>query len=663
LESVGIYFGGDYNPEQWPEDVWPEDVALMREAGVNLVTVGVFAWSWLEPEEGKYEFGWLDRVLDGLQAGGIAVDLATATASPPPWFSHAYPQTLPIDPDGRRLTYGSRQAFCPSSPIYRAAALRLAGQLAARYGDHPALRLWHVHNEYACHNARCYCDTSAAAFREWLRARYGDLEGLNTAWGTAFWSQRYTDWAQVLPPRATPAIANPAQLLDFRRFSSDEHLANFIAERDLLLTATPEIPITTNLIPGHTELDQWAWGRELPIVSTDHYLMVADAIEPAAQTAYAADLSRSLGAGKPWLLMEHSTSAVNWQPHNAAKATGALPRESVGHVARGADGVLFFQWRASRSGAERWHSGMLPHAGTDSKIWRDVLTLGRHVRALGEVAGSRVEAEVAVLLDFPSGWALENAGQPSRDMDAFGEIKRWHAALWRAGITTDLAPPDADLSRYRLVLAPALYAVSDPAAKNLRDYVAGGGHLLVGPYSGIVDELDRVRLGGYPGAFADLLGVRIEEFFPLVGGETVTLSDGSVGTLWSELGESRGAEVLSSYTEGSVQGSPAIARNAHDGGGLTWYVGTRLVDESLAALLGRVIAESGATPPVADRPAGIDAVRRRHAGGTSYLFLFNHASAPAQVAAAGVDLLTGTEWPGPVRIEPGQILVLREEPT
>jgi beta-galactosidase len=534
--------------------------------------------------------------------------------------------------------------------------------LAARYEDHPALSLWHVHNEYACHNARCYCDTSAAAFREWLHTRYGDLEGLNEVWGTAFWSQRYTDWAQVLPPRATLAIANPAQLLDFRRFSSDEHLANFVAERDLLQAANPEVPITTNLIPGHIELDQWAWGRELQIVSTDHYLMVADGTEPAAQTAYAADLSRSLGAGKPWLLMEHSTSAVNWQPHNAAKAPGALPRESVGHIARGADGVLFFQWRASRSGAERWHSGMLPHAGTDSKIWRDVLTLGQHVRALGEVAGSRVEADVAVLLDFPSGWALENGGQPSRDMDAFGEIKRWHAALWRAGITTDLAPPDADLSRYRLVLAPALYSVSDSAAKNLRDHVAGGGHLLVGPYSGIVDEHDRVRLGGYPGAFADLLGVRIEEFFPLVDGETVTLSDGSVGTLWSELGESRGAEVLSSYTEGSVEGSPAVARRAHDGGGLTWYVGTRLVDDSLAALLDRVIAGAGVTPPVAGRPAGIDAVRRRHASGTSYLFLFNHTGAPAELAAAGADLLTGTRWPGPVRIEPGQIVVLREEP-
>ena len=410
----GLSYGGDYNPEQWPEEVWPQDVALMREAGVNLVTVAVFGWAWLEPAPGAYTFDRLDRIMDGLHAGGIRVCLATATASPPPWFSYAHPETLPVDADGRRLTYGSRQAICPSSPVYRQAALALTEQLARRYHDHPALALWHVHNEYACHNAYCYCDTSAAAFRDWLQRRYGDLDALNAAWGTAFWSQTYTDWAQVQPPRATPTSKNPGQVLDFRRFSSAEHLANFVAERDVLHALAPGIPVTTNLMTGScVDLDYWAWGREMTgpdrLVSNDHYILAEHPLEPPAQIAFAADLARSL-AGGPWLLMEHSTSAVNWQPRNLAKPPGQLIRDSLAHVARGSEGALYFQWRASRAGSEKWHSAMVPHAGTESKIWREVVTLGGHLRALAEVEGARTEAEVAVLV-VPTDEELEIASQ------------------------------------------------------------------------------------------------------------------------------------------------------------------------------------------------------------------------------------------------------------
>jgi beta-galactosidase len=638
-----LKFGGDYYPEQWPEEVWAEDIRLMREAGVTFVTVGVFAWSLLEPEEGKYEFGWLDRVLDGLHGAGIAVDLATATASPPPWFSHAYPQTLPVDVDGRVLTYGSRQAFCPSSPSYRRAAARLVEQLAQRYGEHPAVSLWHVHNEYACHNARCYCDTSAAAFRTWLQARYSDLDGLNEAWGTTFWSQRYTGWEQVLPPRATPTLPNPTQLLDFRRFSSDEHLANFVAERDILRALSPGVPATTNLICwGHTELDQWKWAGEMDIVSTDHYIIAGDPTEPAAQTAYAADFSRSLAGGAPWLLMEHSTSAVNWQPQNVAKEPGQLFRETLSHVARGADGVLYFQWRQSRSGAEKWHSAMVPHSGTDSKIWREVVALGASLKSLADVAGERVVADVAILLDFPSGWAQEAPSQPSSEMTAFDEVRRWHTALWRLGFTVDVAHPAADLSRYRLVLAPALYAVDDRSAANLHQYVASGGHLVVGPYSGIVDEQDRVRLGGYPGAFADLLGVRVEEFFPLRTGQTVPLTDGSIGTVWSELATTVDASVLAFYESGPLTGRPAITRN-----GRCWYVGTRL--QSLEPFLSTVTDSAGVTPLL----PGVEAVRRG-----SFLFLINHSTATVPVPATGVDLLTGAEFSG--ELAAGAVAVLRE---
>ncbi|MEJ3743825.1 beta-galactosidase [Actinomycetes bacterium KLBMP 9797] len=651
---MALWYGGDYNPEQWPEDVWTQDLVLMREAGVNLVSVGIFAWAWLEPAEGQYAFDKLDRLLDGLHGAGVQVDLATPTASPPVWFAHQHPEAMPVDRDGRRLTYGSRQTFCPSSPAYRQAAVRVTEQLARRYHGHPALAMWHVHNEYACHNPHCYCDVSAEAFRGWLRARYGDLDALNAAWGTAFWSQTYTDWAQVQPPRATTTSTNPGQLLDFRRFSSDEHLANFVAERDLLHKLSPGVPITTNLMTAACfELDYWAWAREMTgpdrLVSNDHYLVAEDPREGPAQVAYAADFTRSL-AGGPWLLMEHSTSAVNWQPRNFAKAPGELIRHSLGHVARGSEGALFFQWRASRAGSEKWHSAMVPHAGRASKVWREVVRLGEHLQKLSEVAGSAPVADVAVLLDYPSGWAQEAENQPSTDMLAFAEIARWHAALWRAGITADLAHPGADLSRYRLVVAPALYAVSDADAANLHSYVESGGTLVVGPYSGLVDEHDRVRPAPLPGAFAALLGIRVEEFYPTT--DPVALDDGATATTWTEAFTVEGAEVVACYVDGPVAGGPAVTRR-----GNAWYLSTRLADDALRARLEVIAGEAGvtATHPV---PAGVEAVRRQHADGRSYLFLLNHGDAPAAVDATGTDLLTGAAWAG--RLDAGGVAVVRE---
>jgi beta-galactosidase len=658
----GLAYGGDYNPEQWPERVWTDDLHLMREAGVTLVTVAVFGWAWLEPEPGRYEFARLDRVIEGLHGAGIAVDLATATASPPPWFSQAHPQTLPVDRDGRVLTYGSRQAFCPSSPVYREAALALANQLAQRYHDHPALAAWHVHNEYACHNAHCYCEVSAAAFRGWLQDRYGDLDGLNEAWGTAFWSQTYTDWAQVKPPRATVTSSNPGQVLDFKRFSSAEHLANFVTERDLLHERSPGIPITTNLMPFHTELDHWSWGKEMNgrdrFVSSDHYLVANEPHPAGAQIAYAADLSRSLADGGSWLLMEHSTSAVNWQPRNLAKTPGQLIRDSLSHVARGSEGAMFFQWRASRAGSEKWHSAMVPHAGTDSKVWREVVRLGAHLKALAEIDGSTVESRAAVLLDYPSGWAQESANQPSQDLTAFDEVRRWHAALWAAGVTADLAHPGADLSRYRFVAAPALYLIDDKAAENLRAYVAGGGTLLVGPYSGVVDERDQVRPAPMPGAFSDLLGVRVEEFNPLSPGESVHLDSGVTGRTWTEAAHLAGADLVASYLDGPTAGGPALTRH-RSGSGEAWYLGTRLADADLRHLLADLTEAAGAVLDVAV-PPGVDAVRRRHADGRTYLFLINHGDQPARVDASGVDLLTGATCAERVEIGAGGVAVIRE---
>jgi beta-galactosidase len=653
-----IAYGGDYNPEQWPREVWEEDVALMRDAGVNLVSVGIFSWALLEPKEGSFEMGWLDDVLDLLHRNGISIDLATATASPPPWLSHRYPETLPMTYDGRRLWPGGRQAWCPSSPVFREKALALVEQMAGRYGGHPGLVLWHVSNELGCHNAHCYCDVSAAAFRRWLRERYGDLGTLNEAWGTAFWSQRYGDWEEVLPPRIAPTFPNPTQQLDFRRFSSDELLAYYEAEREVLRRHTPDIPVTTNfMVAGFKEMDYHAWAPAMDVVSNDHYLRGEDP-DNHIELAFGADVTRGLAGGASWLLMEHSTSAVNWQPRNLAKLPGQMLRNSLQHVARGADGVCFFQWRASRAGAEKFHSGLVPHAGPDSKIWREVVELGRALDAIGEVRGTTVAADVALLFDYQSWWACELDSHPSVDVSYLDQAHRYYRVLWEAGVPVDVVHPDTELDRYRMVVVPTLYLVTDGAADRLRRYVRGGGTVLVTYFSGIVDERDHIRLGGYPGAFRDVLGVRTEEFFPLRRGQTVGLDDGTSADVWTELLHLDGAEAVVRYEDGPLPGVPAVTRHAF-GDGAAWYVATRLAPAGVRRLVDRLTGDSGTAAGHAS-PPGVEVVRRVGAD-RSYLFALNHTDDEAIVPVAGTDLLTGTAHADGVRIPAGGVAVIREQ--
>jgi len=658
---AGLAYGGDYNPEQWPREVWDEDVRLMAEAGVNLITLGVFSWALLEPREGTYEFGWLDDVLDRLHDGGISVDLATATASPPPWLSRAYPETLPMTQDGQRMWPGGRQAWCPSSPVFREKALALTEQMATRYGDHPAVVLWHVSNELGCHNAHCYCDVSADAFRRWLTDRYGDVASLNDAWGTAFWSQHYSDWAEVLPPRLAPTFPNPTQQLDFRRFSSDELLSYYVAERDVLRRHSPDVPVTTNfMVMAHFDkLDYRAWAPEMDVVSNDHYVL-GESPDPHVELAFSADATRGLAAGEPWLLMEHSTSAVNWQPRNVAKLPGELVRNSLQHVARGADGVCFFQWRASRAGAEKFHSGLVPHAGTDTKVWREVVQLGAALDSLAEVAGTRVVADVAIVTDWQSWWACELDSHPSSDVTYLDRAHAVHRALWDRGVTADVVGPDADLSGYRLVVVPTLYLVTDAAARRLQEYVAAGGTALVTYFSGIVDEHDHIRLGGYPGAYRELLGLRVEEFFPLRKGESVTLDDGSRADVWTELLHLDGADAVASYADGPVPGVPALTRNRF-ADGTAWYLGTRLDETATARLVDRLLAETGIEAPVAPTP-GLEVVTRSDEA-SSFVFLLNHTTSHQDVELEGRELITGETVAGTLRVPAGAVRVVRRTTT
>lgn len=658
----GLLYGGDWNAEQWPEEVWAEDLELMAQAGVNLVTVGVFAWARLQPDADSWDFGWLDRLLDRCHAHGVAVDLATATASPPAWLVRAHPELLPVTADGVRLEFGSRQHYCPSSPVYRAAAVRLTRALAARYHGHPAPVLWHVHNEYGDHVTECFCPDSAAAFRRWLRERYGGrIAELNRCWGTAFWSQHYGRFAEIEPPRTAPGPVNPTQLLDWRRFCSDALLALYRAEKAVLDEVSPGVPVTTNFMSMLKSLDYWEWSRHEDLVSDDSY---PDPADPRAHVTAAMnyDLMRSLKGGLPWLLMEQAPSAVSWRPVNLPKPPALYRLWSLQALARGADGVLHFQWRASVAGAEKFHSAMLPHRGTASRGWRATVDLGAELRRLGEIAGSRIRGRAAVLLDWDSWWALELDDHPSARLRWPDLLRPWYAALYERGITVDFVPPTGELDGYRLLLAPNLYLLDTATAERLTAFVAAGGQLVCGPFSGISDRHDHIHPGGHPGPLRPLLGVVVDEHWPIPDGAATAVRFGErelQAVHWSEWLELAGAEALAYYTEGELAGLPAVTRRRHGRGG-AWYLSCRLGTADVGSVLDLPIAEAGVAPELAGLPDGVEATRRRAADGTDYLFLLNHRPAACHVPlAGGTDLLTGADVSGGVSLDPLGAAVVR----
>jgi beta-galactosidase len=657
-----LIYGGDYNPDQWPEDIWLEDARLMQEAGVNLVSLGIFSWTKLEPQPGLFDFVWLDQLMDLLHSHGVAVNLATPTASPPAWMVRLHPEMLPVTAEGVRLWHGSRRHYCPHHPDYRQYARRIAAQLAERYKDHPALAMWHVDNEYGGHVGGCFCDISAAAFRAWLKERYGTLDRLNFAWGTAFWSQIYSDWEEILPPRRSPAHVNSTQQLDWARFSSDSWLVCFEEQRAALKAITPHIPVTSNFMGFHKGVDYFKFAAQEDVVSQDSYPETYDPDWPA-KAGIICDLVRSVGARRPWILMEQATSHVNWRQRNVNKRPGIMRLCSLQAVARGADGIMFFQWRQSKAGAEKHHSGMLPHGGTDTRVWREVKALGNELPKLDPVLASQVQAEVAILMDWENWWALELDSKPSNDLKLFPQLYSYYQPLFDRNITVDFAHPESDLSRYKLVVAPNLYLVNDRAAENINRFVKNGGNLVMSFFSGIVDENEHIRLGGYPAPFQDMLGLVVEEYAPYADGQSNTFcttdNEQFNCSLWSDIIQLKSAQAIATFEQDYYTGNPAVTRNRF-GKGTAFYVGTLPDQNGMDWLIEQACEAAGIKPIISNVPKGIELIRRAN-GTQTWLFILNHSSEEVEIPLdqPGYEVLTSTKLEKTLHLGPVDVAIIQ----
>ncbi|MGB4140293.1 MAG: beta-galactosidase, partial [Limnochordia bacterium] len=504
-----ILYGGDYNPDQWPEEIWREDMRLFRLAGINVVVVPVFSWAKLQPAEDRYDFEWLDRVLDLLAENGIYACIATSTAAQPAWMSVKYPEILPVDVHGRKRTHGKRVNFCPNSKVYREFAARLARKLAERYKDHPALLYWRVANEYGTY---CYCDTCAQEFRKWVQKRYGTIEEVNRRWNLSFWGHTIHSWDEIMVPSELNDDNKWYQpvALDYLRFMTDSTIECFVNEYQAIKEVTPDLMVSTNISGYIKKLDQFKFAEYVDIVSWDNYPQPQHRM---SLVAFKHDLMRGLKGGRPYILAEQTPSSQNWQPYNLLKRPGVMRLLSYQALARGADTVMFFQMRQSKAGVEKLHGAVISHAGHErTRVFGECAQLGAELKNIGaSFLDSRVTAKVAVMFDWDNWWAVELSSGPSRDLQYLDQVEKYYHALWKLNVPVDIVRPDSDLSKYDLVLAPLLYMTKPGTAENIENYVREGGTFVTTFFSGMVDENDHIILGGYPGELKDVLGIWVEE--------------------------------------------------------------------------------------------------------------------------------------------------------
>lgn len=624
MQGLKLLHGGDYNPEQWLDrpDILAQDIELMKKARVNTVTLGVFSWSALEPQEGVYTLDWLADIIHNLYANGIRTILATPSAARPAWLAHKYPEVRRVRADRVRELYNRRQNYCYTSPLYRDKVRRIDQKLAQRFGNDPAVILWHISNEMG---GDCHCELCQAEFRRWLQARYGSLQALNKAWNARFWSHDYTAWEQIESPAPQGENAVQALALDWKRFVSDRHIDFLKFERDTVKELALDAKFTANMMYRFDGIDYFKMAKEIDVASWDNYPTwhkpTETVEETALDTAMMHDLFYSM-KGKPFLLMESSPSFTNWQPISKQKKPGIAELAALQTVAHGADSVLYFQWRASRGAEEKFHGAVVGHDGRqDARAFTETVQVGEKLEKLSEITAVQREKQALIVHDWQNKWALEGScGPRNAGLGYWDELKRHYNALARAGIAVEFGDETADLTGYRLVVVPMLYLLTDAFAKKLCDFAQSGGTIVVTYWTGVVDESDLCRLGDTPYGLTELLGLRRTEIDGMYDGETrrCTPVDGCTlpetqASILCEVAvpnDNDPAKPLCVYAEDYFAQHPAAAVHKY-GAGRAYYLASRFDEDFYRTFYRDAAKELGLTPAWPQPlPAGVLAVKR-----------------------------------------------------
>lgn len=660
-----MYLGTCYYPEHWPEERWAKDAELMKKCGFNVVRLAEFAWSKLEPKEGKYEFDWLDKVIALLSGQAIKVILGTPTASPPAWLIKKHPQVLSVDENGLVKGFGSRRHYCVNNPVYRDYTQAIVSRMADRYKANESVIGWQIDNELGCHETtRCYCDNCQKEFRHWLRAKYKTLKLLNEEWGTIFWSQTYSGWNQIPLPRRTIADHSPSLLLDFYRFASGTMTNYLKLQRDIIRSFTHSQFITHNLMGNFSEIDYYQLSESLDFVSWDNYNGKND-------RCFVSDLMRGL-KGKNYWVMEQQCGHVNWDRYNPSSRPDEVCLWSYHAIAHGGEGLVYFRWRACRFGAEQYHSGLLKHDGTPARGYLEAKRVGAELKKIKEkIKGSQVTSQVGLIYSYDQQWALDL--QPHNRLFSYQEhLMNYYRALRRLNVSVDILHPEKDFSRYKLVIAPTLYLLNERITNNLYDYVRKGGILVLTLRSGVKNWNNVVTDKPLPGELRELTGVRIEEFVSLppdvfneieiVDSQLRTVAAGPFRTkIWGEILQPETAEVLAEYGKDYYRHSPAVTINKY-GRGYAIYIGTVIEDGFYESLLQWLLAKSK-IGQILKLPKDVE-VCVRLKGKEEIYFVLNHSRESKEIRldkGRYKDLISGREIRRTVEMQPKQTMVLIKE--
>ena len=643
-----IVYGGDYNPEQWPEEIWAEDMRLLKEANIDIVTLNVFSWAALQPSEETYDFSKLDKIMEMVRDNGLQVCLATSTGAHPAWMAKKYPDILRTEFNGLKRKFGGRHNSCPNSPTYEKYSVRLAKKIAERYRDYNNIVAWHISNEFG---GECYCENCEKAFRVWLKKKYQTIENVNRAWNTAFWGHTFYDWDEIVLPNLLSEHFEQDRsqfqgiTVDYKRFNSESILECYKREYDALKAITPDIPITTNLMGFYKPLDYKMWAKYMDVVSWDNYPSNEDS---PAQIAMSHDLMRGINGGEPFLLMEQTPSVTNWLPYNALKRPGVMRLWSYQAVAHGSDSVMFFQMRRTVGACEKLHGAVIDHVGTnETRVFREVKALGAELKELGEqTLGAVTDAKAVIYFDWDNWWAIECSAGPNCDLKYKDEIYNYYQALYKLNIPVDIVGPEDDLGKYQLLIAPILYMTKTGYDEKIRTFVKNGGTFVTTFFSGIADEHDLIVTGGYPGKLRDIMGIWVEESDALPSGaENHFTYRGKAypAKLLCDLSHLEGAEALSVYEEDFYAQMPAITKNQF-GDGRAYYVATRSNEEFYQTLMADICEECGVESLLAPQE-NLEVTMRRNENGR-FLFLLNHADREQEtvMTEAGCGLLEKQEY-------------------